>query len=114
MKKLSVTALVLLALGCVEKKQPTAPVATQPAATPAAATNDEFILFGEYGSLTGSEATFGISTKQGIETAVKELNDAGGILGKKIKVIVYDDQGKPEEANTVVTKLITQDKVHVV
>ncbi|MEW5854672.1 MAG: ABC transporter substrate-binding protein [Myxococcota bacterium] len=113
-------ALLGLLAGCVEKKQeakketPAPGVAPAQPAAPAPTAEGEFILFGEYGSLTGSEATFGISTKQGVDTAVKELNDAGGVLGKKIKVIVYDDQGKPEEAVTAVTKLITQDKVHVV
>jgi branched-chain amino acid transport system substrate-binding protein len=71
----------------------------------------EEILIGEYGSLTGEDATFGISTKNGIDIAVDEINAAGGILGKKVRVIVEDDQSKPEEANVVVTKLITKDKV---
>src|SRR5437868_5103251 len=69
------------------------------------------IVIGEYGSLTGTTATFGISTKNGIETKVAEINKAGGLLGKQIRVIVEDDQGKPEEAQTVVTKLITSDHV---
>ena len=42
------------------------------------------ILIGEVGSLTGSEATFGISTRNGIELAVKEVNAAGGVKGKKL------------------------------
>lgn len=69
------------------------------------------ILIGEYGSLTGSTATFGISTRNGVDIAVDEINKAGGILGKQVRVIVEDDQGKAEEAQTVVTKLITKDKV---
>jgi branched-chain amino acid transport system substrate-binding protein len=69
------------------------------------------IIIGEYGSLTGSTATFGISTKNGIDIAVDEINKAGGILGKKVRVVVEDDQGKAEEAQTVVTKLITRDRV---
>lgn len=69
------------------------------------------IKIGEYGSLTGSEATFGVSTHNGIMLAVNEVNQQGGINGKKIKVITVDDQGKPEEAASAVTKLITSDKV---
>ena len=69
------------------------------------------ILVGEYGSLTGTTATFGISTRNGIELAMDEINNAGGVLGKKIRVIVEDDQGKPEEAQTVVTKLVNKDRV---
>ena len=69
------------------------------------------IVIGEYGSLTGSTATFGISTKNGIEIAVDEANKAGGVLGKQIRVIVEDDQSLPQEAQTVVTKLINKDHV---
>jgi branched-chain amino acid transport system substrate-binding protein len=69
------------------------------------------ILVGEFGSMTGSEATFGQSTDNGIRLAVKEINEAGGINGKKIEVKVYDDQGKSQEAGTAVTRLITDDKV---
>ena len=69
------------------------------------------IVIGEYGSLTGTTATFGISTKNGIDMAIDEINQAGGLLGKRVRVIVEDDQGRPEEAQTVVTKLITRDRV---
>jgi branched-chain amino acid transport system substrate-binding protein len=69
------------------------------------------IIVGEYGSLTGTTATFGISTRNGVDMAFAEANDAGGVLGKRIRVIVEDDQGKPEEAQTVVTKLINKDRV---
>ena len=69
------------------------------------------ILIGEYGSLTGTTATFGISTKNGIEMALDEVNQSGGLLGKTVRVIVEDDQGRPEEAQTVVTKLITRNRV---
>ncbi len=69
------------------------------------------ILIGEYGSLTGATATYGQSTHNGIAMAVEEINAAGGVLGRKIKVITEDDAGKPEEAQTVVTKLINKDRV---
>jgi branched-chain amino acid transport system substrate-binding protein len=69
------------------------------------------IIIGEFGSLTGTTATFGISTKNGIDMAVDAVNQSGGLLGKKVRVIVEDDQGKPEEAQTVVTKLINSDQV---
>ena len=75
-----------------------------------AAASDE-ILIGHYGSLTGATATFGQSAQKGIEMAVDAINVSGGVLGKKLKVIVEDDQGKPEEAQTVVTKLINKDRV---
>ncbi|MCK6527416.1 ABC transporter substrate-binding protein [Myxococcota bacterium] len=61
--------------------------------------------------MTGSEATFGQSTHNGIMLAVEEVNAAGGIGGRMVEVKSYDDQGKTEEAGTAVTRLITQDKV---
>src|SRR5947199_7609412 len=69
------------------------------------------IRVGEYYPLTGELATFGKSGKNGIELALEEANNAGGLLGKKIEVIVEDDRGKQEEAKTVVQKLIDKDKV---
>jgi branched-chain amino acid transport system substrate-binding protein len=73
--------------------------------------NTNEILVGEYGSLTGSEATFGTSTNKGVRLAIDEINAAGGLHGKQIKLITLDDQGKAEEAAQAVTRLITQDKV---
>jgi branched-chain amino acid transport system substrate-binding protein len=75
------------------------------------AKQDNEIKIGEYGSLTGSTATFGISTKNGIELFMDHLNVAGGVGGTKIRVLVEDDQSKPEEAATAVNKLIAQDAV---
>lgn len=72
------------------------------------------IRVGVYGDLTGQTSSFGQSTKNGIELAVEEINNAGGINGKKIQLIVEDDQGRPEQAKTVVSKLINQDRVHAV
>ena len=69
------------------------------------------IRIGEVGSLTGSEATFGIATHQGIEMAINEINSKGGIKDKKIELVTADDQSKPDEAATAVTKLVTQNKV---
>lgn len=73
--------------------------------------NENEILVGEYGSLTGSDATFGKSTNKGIRMALDEFNEKGGIKGKKLKLITLDDQGKNEEAAAAVTRLITQNKV---
>ena len=72
------------------------------------------ILIGEFGSLTGTTATFGQSTHNGISLAVEETNGAGGVLGKRIKLLTEDDQSKPEEAATAVTKLITRDRVKAI
>lgn len=79
------------------------------AGNPGSATGD--ILVGEYGSLTGPQATFGTSTHQGIMLAVDEINAAGGVNGRKIKIITEDDQSKQEEAANAVSKLISSNGV---
>jgi len=75
------------------------------------AKEENVIKIGEYGGLTGSTATFGISTKNGIDMATEELNAAGGLLNKRVEIIVEDDRCLAEEAASAVKKLITQDKV---
>lgn len=77
---------------------------------PGAATAQD-ILVGHYGSLTGSEATFGQSTSNGIKLAINDVNAAGGINGRKIRLVEYDTKGDAREAGAVVTRLVTADKV---
>lgn len=90
---------------------------TVPASSAPAVTVGDIVI-GHYGSLTGAEATFGLSTDNGIRLAVEEINSAGGVDlgGKKHKIVLKseDTEGKPEKAGTVVTKLITADKVAAV
>ena len=69
------------------------------------------IKVGEYASLTGKEATFGISSHEGTLLAIEELNAAGGVLGKKFELLTEDDQSKAGEPATVVNKLIARDRV---
>ena len=61
--------------------------------------------------MTGDAATFGQSTKEGAELAIKEWNDKGGVLGQKIEWVVGDDRCDPQEARNAANKVITQDKV---
>ena len=69
------------------------------------------ILVGYYGDLSGRTSNFGQSTKAGVEMAADEINKAGGINGRQIQILSEDDEGRPEKAATVVTKLIDQDRV---
>jgi branched-chain amino acid transport system substrate-binding protein len=78
------------------------------------AKKEDVVILGEFGSLTGGTATFGKSTQKGIEMALEEVNKTGGIQGKLVRIVVEDDQSKPEEAATAVKKLVNQDKVLVV
>jgi branched-chain amino acid transport system substrate-binding protein len=69
------------------------------------------IKVGVYGDTSGATSSFGQSTKNGIQLAFEEINAAGGINGKKLEMVFEDDQGTPEKAKTVISKLISQDKV---
>lgn len=69
------------------------------------------IKIGHYASLTGSEATFGVSTDHGVILAMEERNAAGGVKGRKIELKTLDDASKSSEAGNVVQRLISEDKV---
>ena len=69
------------------------------------------IVIGEFASLTGSEATFGINSSNGVELAKEEINNAGGVLGgRKMKIVIEDDQSKPGQPSAAVKKLIASDR----
>ena len=72
------------------------------------------ILVGYYGDLSGRTASFGQSTRNGVDMAADEINKAGGVNGRRVRIIVEDDQGEPNKAATVVSKLVNQDKVHAI
>ena len=69
------------------------------------------IVIGEVAAMTGGTATFGTSSHAGTQMAVDEINAAGGVLGKKLRLVTEDDQSKQGEAGTVAKKLISRDKV---
>ena len=69
------------------------------------------IPVGVYGALTGDQAAFGTSTVHGVQLAADEINAAGGLLGRRIRLVVEDDQGRAENAASVMEKLITGDNV---
>lgn len=108
-KRILITSLsagcALLLAGC--------PPPAENASTGGGSGGAEPIRVGYYGDLTGSTATFGTSTREGIELALDEIN-SDPPLGRRLELLVEDDQGKSEQAATVVTKLITHDKVAAV
>lgn len=69
------------------------------------------IMIGHFASMSGAQATFGISTDNAIKLAIKERNEKGGIKGRKIELVTIDDAGKQTEAATAVTRLINDHKV---
>ena len=61
--------------------------------------------------LSGQVATYGQSSVDGILMAIDEINEAGGVLNKKINPIKIDNKSDSAEATSVATRLATQDKV---
>jgi len=72
------------------------------------------VKIGVFMSMTGDTANFGISSVNGIKMAADEVNAAGGINGKQVELDVQDDRSDPSEAATIVTKFVTQDRVHAI
>lgn len=72
------------------------------------------IVLGYLGPLTGEAAIYGETEKNAIELALKEINEAGGINGKRIRVIYEDGKCDGKTAVTAAQKLITIDAIKVI
>jgi branched-chain amino acid transport system substrate-binding protein len=72
------------------------------------------IKIGASMSLTGTYAKPGTYQKEGYELCAQEMNDKGGVLGRKVEFVFYDDQSMPPTGVRLYEKLITEDKVDVV
>lgn len=60
--------------------------------------DENVLVIGGSGPLTGDYSTYGISVKQGAELAVKEINEAGGVNGTEFKLVFEDDMADPTSA----------------
>ncbi len=69
------------------------------------------IVIGFCGPLTGGSSFLGQTGQKSVQLAVDEINAAGGINGKTVKVIYENDQGTPADGLAAINKLIDQDKV---
>ncbi len=76
------------------------------------AKSDE-IKIGANFEITGNVANYGGMTLEGLKLAIKQANDAGGVNGKKITLVVADTKSEASEAANSATKLISTDKVKV-
>ena len=65
-------------------------------------------------SLTGTYAKLGKNQHEGYQLCEKDLNAKGGLLGRKVQFVVYDDQSMPPTGVRLYEKLITEDKVDAV
>lgn len=75
-----------------------------------AAAGDEIVIGANF-ELTGNHAQYGANANNGLKLAIKEANDAGGINGKKIRVVEADAKSEAAESVNAATKLISDDKV---
>ena len=75
--------------------------------------NADSIKIGYAVTLTGASSTIGVQSQRGLTLAVDKINAAGGIYGKPIEVITYDDGGTAETAIKAVTRLIEEDDVDI-
>ncbi len=69
------------------------------------------IKIGYFGDLSGPTFNFGQSAKNGVLLAAAQINQVGGINGRKLDVVIEDDQGSPERAAVIANKLMHQDNV---
>lgn len=84
---------------------------TDSAAAGSAAAAGETIKIGGLAPLTGNVSVYGIATNNGVKLAVDKINKAGGVLGKQIEYISYDEKGDAIEAVNAYNKLVQDDKV---
>lgn len=72
------------------------------------AAGPEPIRFGVWGALSGGSSPVGASMLEGVRMAVKEINDAGGLLGRLVEVVPRDDEAKNERSAQLIQELIFQ------
>lgn len=72
------------------------------------------IKIGEIATVTGDFAAYGVAEVEAVKMAVKEINDNGGVLGKKLEVTVYDCRTRNEDMVNAARRLVQQDKVAAV
>jgi branched-chain amino acid transport system substrate-binding protein len=75
---------------------------------------EQKLKFGVAGPVTGSDAAFGGQLKNGVEQAVADINEAGGILGQKIELIAGDDVADPKQGVSVANQFIGEGVTFVV
>ncbi len=75
------------------------------------AAQDGPVKIGMYADLSASSAQWGTDAFKGAKLVVKEVNAAGGVLGRKIELIAYDCKASPTEGVKVYSRLAKEDKV---
>ncbi|MDX2051029.1 MAG: ABC transporter substrate-binding protein [Polyangiaceae bacterium] len=97
------SALFLSAIGCKSSQS------GEPSGGPQAKPLGDIVV-GHYAAMTGSIAHFGQDTDKAIRLAIDEVNQSGGVKGRKIKLVTLDDRGDAAEAANAVSRLIDVEK----
>ena len=77
----------------------------------ASASFAQTIKIGVDGPFTGGSSSMGVSMRDGVRLAAKEINAAGGVLGKKLELIERDDEAKNERGVEIAQELINKEKI---
>ena len=77
----------------------------------ASSADTDTIRIGHIATLTGDYSAYGIAEKHSVNIAVDEINRAGGVLGKKLEVVLYDCRTRNEDMVNAARRLVRQDKV---
>ena len=83
-------------------------------AQPTQGVNKDEIVIGTIQDLSGPVAAYGKAARNGIQLRVDEINEQGGIHGRKLKLIVEDNAYDPKRAVLAAQKLVNQDKVFLI
>ena len=92
-------------------KTDTAQTSTTDTSSTNTAASGDTIKIGMYAPLTGDSSSMGLNCKNCAELAIAEVNANGGLLGKQVELVCYDDQSSTETAVKDVTRLIQEDHV---
>lgn len=75
---------------------------------------NEDIIVGFSAQLTGSQAELGVQERNGVQLAIEKINELGGVVGRKISLIVHDDLGVPNEAHAGDNELINKGAIAII
>ncbi|MEG1525426.1 MAG: ABC transporter substrate-binding protein [Clostridia bacterium] len=103
MKKMFCTVMALMMMAAV--------FAGCAPAAPATDTATGEIIVGMEGPYTGDTAVYGLAVRNGAQLYFDQLNAAGGINGKQVKVVAYDNKGDDAEAVTAFNRMVDQDGI---
>ena len=103
--KVVVVIIALISSGCVQKQE---------GLGSSAGVTDSTITLGSSNALTGHASFLGSQYNRGSMAFFKEINESGGVFGRKIRVISYDDQYDPPQTVANTAKLINEDNVFLV